>query len=69
MIPSKLEKLIFRDKDMSKLMELFFEDKERIINILGLHGMGKSGLARNTLHYIADRKMATGGILLIDIIN
>ena len=28
--------------------------------------MGKSLLAKNTLHYVADRKLFTGGIIFID---
>ena len=31
-LPYKLEKLIFRDKDMSKLLKMLLEDKERIVN-------------------------------------
>ena len=68
-IPAKLEKLKFREKDMSKLLEILLVDNERIVLVLGLHGMGKSGFVRNTLHYVADRKIFTGGILFIDLVN
>ena len=50
---------------MSKLLESILKDKERIVPILGLHGIGKSAFAKNTLHYLADRKVFTGGILFI----
>ena len=36
---------------------------QRIVPLLGLVGIGKSSLARNTLHYLAERKAFTGGIL------
>ena len=52
-IPAKLEKLKFREKEMSKLIESLLICKERIVPLLGLHGVGKSALARNTLHYVA----------------
>ena len=64
-MPSKVAKFSFREKDMSKLLEIILADKERIVNILGLHGIGKSCLARNTLHYVAERKLFTGGIIFI----
>ena len=35
--------------------------------MLGLHGIGKSSVARNTLHYIYERKYVTGGILWIQL--
>ena len=39
--------------------------EEKIVMLLGLHGIGKSSVARNTLHYIYERKYVTGGILWI----
>lgn len=39
------------------------ERNQRIVPLLGLVGIGKSSLARNTLHYLAERKAFTGGIL------
>ena len=32
---------------------------------MGLRGIGKSSLARNTMHYVSDRKIFTGAILFI----
>ena len=42
---------------------------ERLIILLGLHGFGKSSIARNALHYVSQRKFFTGGILLIQLKN
>ena len=54
---------------MSKLIKSLLDSKERIIPLLGLHGIGKSALARNTLHYVAERKMFSGGVLFIKLKN
>ena len=54
---------------MSNLLEMILSGDERIIPLYGLHGVGKSALARNTLHYVAERKLCTGGILLIQLKN
>ena len=63
MIPAKLESIKFREKEMSILLENLIDDQDRIIELLGLKGIGKSSMARNTLHYAAERKMFTNGIL------
>ena len=68
-IPSKYENLKFREKDMSTLLQSLLQNKERIVPILGLCGIGKSVLARNTLHYVAERKMFSGGVLYIQMKN
>ena len=39
------------------------------MSLLGLRGVGKSYLARNTLHYAAERKMFKGGFMLIQMKN
>lgn len=46
---------------------MLLKDKNRIVSILGLHGIGKSALARNTCHYVAERKLFTGGIIFIQL--
>ena len=33
--------------------------------VLGLSGIGKSSLVKNTLHFVSDRKYFTGGILYV----
>ena len=52
---------------MSTLLKMLITDKERIVLLLGLHGIGKSALARNTCHYVAERKLFTGGIIFIQL--
>ena len=50
---------------MSVLLEYLILEKSRIIELLGLKGIGKSSMARNLLHFTKDRKMFTSGILLV----
>ena len=38
---------------------------EKIVPLFGVRGIGKSSLAKNALHYAAERKMFTGGVLLV----
>lgn len=53
---------------MSKLLSFLFRDGgSRIVPVIGLQGIGKSSLARNTLHYVCERKMFTHGILFIQL--
>lgn len=49
------------------LLENLLAKNERIIALLGLRGMGKSSLARNTLWYAAERKLFAGGVLHIQL--
>lgn len=66
-LPSKLYTLKFRDREIMDLVDSVTNKsiEEKIIMLLGLHGIGKSSVARNTLHYIYERKYVTGGILWI----
>ena len=41
----------------------------RLIALLGLPGIGKSAMVRNTMHYILERKLFLGGIMLINLKN
>lgn len=66
-LPNKLDKFRYRERDMSTLLKMLITDKERIVLLLGLHGIGKSALARNTCHYVAERKLFTGGIIFIQL--
>ena len=50
-------------------MQLIMEKETRMITALGLHGIGKSSVVRNTLHHIYERKYFIGGICLIQTKN
>ena len=67
-IPTKLSNILFRDKEISELIENVMNG-ERLVILLGLHGFGKSSIARNALHYMSERKFFTGGIILVQMKN
>ena len=65
-IPAKILNLQFRDKDLMETINHIMSG-ERFIMILGLHGVGKSSVARNALHYINERKYMTGGVMWVQL--
>ena len=42
---------------------------ERLVILLGLHGMHKSAVARNAIHFMIERKYFTGGAISISLKN
>ena len=40
---------------------------KRLVMILGLHGVGKSAVAKNAVHYMLERKYFTGGVIFVDL--
>ena len=50
---------------MAHLLTMLLKDNERIIPLIGVRGIGKSSLARNTMHYVAQRKLFTGGVIFV----
>ena len=53
---------------MHKLLtSLLADSSDRIVPLIGFQGVGKSSLARNTLHYVAERKMFTHGVVLVQL--
>ena len=68
-IPAKQKGLKFREREIIRLIEEIVDKNstEKIIIVLGLHGIGKSSIAKNALNYIYERKLVQGGILWIDL--
>ena len=52
---------------MKRLVSTDNTDCNAIVPIIGLDGIGKSALARSIVHYAADRKYFTGGIIIVQI--
>lgn len=52
---------------MAILLDYLLEDNEKIVTVIGLRGIGKSSLVRNTLHYVSERKLFSRGIFLIQL--
>ena len=65
-LPAKVKTLRFRELEVIELIDDLLEDKsEQIFMLLGMHGIGKSSVARNALNYVCERKFIEGGILWI----
>ena len=64
-IPAQAVNFKFRDREVSRLLEMILGEDSRMVQLLGLRGIGKSSLAKSVLHYAAARKMFTGGVLFI----
>jgi Ni2+-binding GTPase involved in maturation of urease and hydrogenase len=45
-------------KLICKIME---SDSSRLISVVGMPGVGKTALVRNTIHHIAERRLLSGG--------
>jgi len=65
-IPAKVEHLVFREKEMSKLIQKIMEGL-RLVFVFGLLGIGKSVIARNVLHFMKERKYFCGGIINVSL--
>ena len=69
-VPKKIINLMFREKNIYKLVEEIMNvEGPRITALLGLPGIGKSAMVWNALHFIIDRKFFKGGVILINIKN
>ena len=66
--PSKLKNIKYRDKEMWNLISVVMNGNKLVI-LLGLHGVGKSCITRNALHYMTERKLFTGGVVLVQLSN
>lgn len=63
-IPGKIDNMSFREKEIGKLVQKIMQGS-RLVCVLGLNGIGKSWIARNSLHYIKERKYFCGGLLFV----
>jgi nucleoside-triphosphatase THEP1 len=53
-----------RQKDMFKLINrILCEKSSRLISVVGLPGVGKTALVKNTIQHIQERRLLIGGII------
>ena len=64
-IPQQGENFKFRDKEVSKILNMILAQNKRLVSLLGLRGVGKSSIAKSVMHYAAERKIFPGGIIFI----
>ena len=67
-VPDKLQDLKYREQKIWKLVDLVMGGK-RLVELIGLPGVGKSSVARHAVHYMMARKHFTGGIIMINLRN
>ena len=68
-MPDKLlADLKYREQRIWKLVESVMQGT-RLIQLIGLPGIGKSSVARHSIHYMMQRKYFTGGIIMINLKN
>ena len=64
-LPAKVKTLRFRECEVIELIDDLLDTPEQIFMLLGMHGIGKSSIAKNALNYIQERKFVHGGIVWI----
>ena len=60
-IPAKVDNFIGRQKELYEVISNVLSN--RLVNIIGLPGIGKTSLCKNAVHYINDRKLFKSGIM------
>ena len=50
---------------MFKVIKCLTSDKNRLTQVVGFAGIGKSSLVRNAIHYVNDRRYFVGGIIFL----
>ena len=66
-LPAKVKTLRFRECEVIELIDDLLDTPQQIFMLLGMHGIGKSSIAKNALNYIQERKFVHGGILWIQL--
>ena len=61
--------LVGRQKDMYSIISKVMSGSTNLFTMIGLPGVGKSSLAKATMHYIEERSLLKGGAILTDARN
>lgn len=63
--PAKVDNLIGRQKEMFEVIHTIYHN--RLVTIIGLPGIGKTALAKNSVDYMACRQMFSAGIIFMQL--
>jgi Cdc6-like AAA superfamily ATPase len=63
-LPQRVPNFFGRQKDMFKLIcKVMENESSRLLTLVGLPGVGKTALVRNTMHHICERRLLRGGCI------
>ena len=65
-IPSKVFNCYKREIELAGLIKHLLK-KDKLLDYVGLPGVGKSLLARNAIHYLSERKYFSDGIMTVQL--
>lgn len=63
--PAAPKNLLGRESDLFNLVQKIASNTKRLVSVVGVPGIGKSSLVRRAIHFFDNRKLFTGGIVLI----
>ena len=63
--PAKVDHFIGRFKEMYELIENV--NSNRLVTVIGLPGVGKTALVKNTIHFMFNRQIFKNGIILLSL--
>lgn len=66
-LPTRVEHFIGRAKECQKIVE--YLNDHRIISVIGICGIGKSAIVKETAHYIFKRDLAKDGIIYLSLVD
>ena len=58
-----MEDYVGRQKELFEVVQTVF--RNRLVTLIGLPGIGKTSLAKNAVHFIADRQMFKMGVVFL----
>lgn len=61
--PARVDNFIGRQIEIQKVVRLVCA--HRLVNIMGLPGIGKTALSKNVIHYISERPLFKSGIIFL----
>jgi hypothetical protein len=61
--PAKVDNYVGRQIELHEIVRNVCQN--RLVNIMGLPGIGKSSLVKNAIHYMAERRLFKTGIIFI----
>lgn len=68
-LPNKVSPFLSRNQDMFECLRLLSEPSNKVIQIYGLPGLGKSALLKNVTCFLGERDHYKDGVVYIDFLH